>query len=96
MQHLGLAIVTGVCSYTGSYVARRLLGQGVRVRTLIRNPNAEGPLAGHAEAAPPDFSDPDRLSRSMQGRVSSTTHTGYSTNRGAPLCSSCREHHEAD
>ena len=62
-----LAIVTGAFSYTGRYVARRLLDQGVRVRTLTRSPNAEDPLAGHVEAAPLDFSDPDGLVRSMQG-----------------------------
>ena len=67
MPHPDLAIVTGAFSYTGRYVARRLLDQGVRVRTLTRSPNAEDPLADHVEAAPLDFSDPDGLSRSMQG-----------------------------
>ena len=62
-----LAIVTGAFSYTGRYVARRLLDQGVRVRTLTRSPDAEDPLAGHVEAAPLDFSDPDGLGRSMEG-----------------------------
>ena len=67
MSHPDLAIVTGAFSYTGRYVARHLLDQGVRVRTLTRSPNAEDPLADHVEAAPLDFSDPDGLSRSMQG-----------------------------
>ena len=67
MPHPDLAIVTGAFSYTGRYVARRLLDQGVRVRTLTRSPNAEDPLADHVETAPLDFSDPDGLSRSMQG-----------------------------
>ena len=62
-----LAIVTGACSYTGRYVARRLLDQGVRVGTLTCSPDAEDPLADHVEAAPLDFPDPDGLSRSMQG-----------------------------
>ena len=65
--HPDLAIVTGAFSYTGRYVARRLLDQGVRVRTLTRSPEAEDPLAGHVEAAPLDFSDPDGLCRSMEG-----------------------------
>ena len=34
--HPGLAIVTGAFGYTGGYVARRLIGEGVRVRTLSR------------------------------------------------------------
>ena len=67
MPHPDLAIVTGAFSYTGRYVARRLLDQGVHVRTLTRIPNAEDTLADHVEAAPLDFSDPDGLSRSMQG-----------------------------
>ena len=67
MPHPDLAIVTGAFSYTGRYVARRLLDQGVRVRTLTRSPDAEDPLAGHVEAAPLDFSDPDGLRRSMEG-----------------------------
>ena len=62
-----LAVVTGAFSYTGRYVAMRLLDEGVRVRTLTRSPNAEGTLASHVEASPLDFSDPDRLSRSMRG-----------------------------
>ena len=67
MPHPDLAIVTGAFSYTGRYVAQRLLDQGVHVRTLTRSPYAEDPLADHVEAAPLDFSDPDGLSRSMQG-----------------------------
>ena len=65
--HPDLAVVTGAFSYTGRYVTRRLLDQGVRVRTLTRSPNAEDALARHVEAAPLDFSDPDGLVRSMQG-----------------------------
>ena len=32
MPHPDLAVVTGAFSYTGRYVTRRLLDQGVRVR----------------------------------------------------------------
>ena len=67
MPHPDLAVVTGAFSYTGRYVTRRLLDQGVRVRTLTRNPDAEDPFGGRVEVAPLDFSDPDGLSRSMQG-----------------------------
>ena len=67
MPHPDLAIVTGAFSYTGRYVARRLVDQGVHIRTLTRSPNAEDPLADHVEAAPLDFSDTDGLRRSMQG-----------------------------
>ena len=49
------------------YVTRRLLDQGVRVRTLTRSPDAEEPFGGRVEVAPLDFSGPDGLRRSMQG-----------------------------
>ena len=67
MPHPDLAVVTGPFSYTGRYVARRLLDQDVRVRTLTRNPDAENPFGGLVPAAPLDFSDPDGLCRTMQG-----------------------------
>ena len=67
MPHPDLAVVTGAFSYTGRYVTRRLLDQGVRVRTLTRSPDAEDPFGGWVEVAPLDFSDPDGLRRSMQG-----------------------------
>ena len=61
------AIVTGAFSYTGRYVARRLLDEGVAVRTLTRSPEREGPFGGLVPAAPLDFSDPDGLCRTMRG-----------------------------
>ena len=67
MPHPDLAVVTGAFSYTGRYVTRRLLDQGVRVRTLTRSPAAEDPFGGRVEVAPLDFSDPDGLRLSMQG-----------------------------
>ncbi len=67
MPYPDLAVVTGAFSYTGGYVARRLLDQGVRVRTLTRSPARDDSFGGLVEAAPLDFSKPDRLCRSMQG-----------------------------
>ena len=67
MPNPDLAVVTGAFSYTGRYVTRRLLDQGVRVRTLTRSPDAEDPFGGQVEVAPLDFSDPDGLYHSMQG-----------------------------
>ena len=67
MPHPDLAVVTGAFSYTGKYVARRLLDQGVRVRTLARSPDREASFGGLVEAAPLDFSDPDGLCRLMRG-----------------------------
>ena len=56
MPHSDLAVVTGAFSYTGRYVTRRLLDQGVRVRTLTRSPEVEDPFGGQVEVAPLDFS----------------------------------------
>ena len=67
MRHPDLAVVTGAFGYTGGYVARRLIDQGVRVRTLTRRPAGLNSLGGLVEAVPLDFSDPDGLRRSMQG-----------------------------
>ena len=67
MPHPDLAVVTGAFSYTGRYVTRRLLDQGVRVRTLTRSPDAEDPFGGRVEVAPLDFSHRDGLRQSMQG-----------------------------
>ena len=67
MQHPDTAIVTGAYSYTGRYVARRLLDEGVSVRTLTRNPDRDGPFSSLVPGAPLDFSAPDGLCRTMQG-----------------------------
>ena len=67
MTHPDIAVVTGAFSYTDRYVTRRLLHQGVHVRTLARSATGEDPFGGLVETAPLDFSDPDGLRRSMQG-----------------------------
>ena len=41
-------------------MARRLLDEGVSVRTLTRNPDREGPFGGLVPAAPLDFLRPGR------------------------------------
>ena len=67
MPQFETAVVTGAFSYTGRYIARRLLDDGVSVRTLTGHPDRTDPFGGRVEAAPLDFSDPDGLCRSMQG-----------------------------
>ena len=67
MPHPDLAVVTGAFSYTGRYVARRLIDQGVSVRTLSRHPDSRNDFGGLVQAAPLDFSDPEGLRRLMQG-----------------------------
>ena len=67
MPHPDQAIATGVFSYTGRYVTRRLLDQGVGVKTLTRRSGREGHLGGLAPAAPLDLSHPVGLRRFMRG-----------------------------
>ena len=67
MTHPNTALVTGAFSYTGKYIARRLLDAGVSVRTLTGHPDRADPFGGRVEVAPLDFSDGDGLRRSMKG-----------------------------
>ena len=67
MSHLRNAVVTDAFSYTDRYVAKRLLEEGVRVRTLTHCTGKESPFGGLVKACPLRFSDPDGLRRSMAG-----------------------------
>ena len=67
MSSFDTAVVTGAFSYTGRYIARRLLEQGVRVKTLTARPASQDPFGGRVEAAPLDLADQDGLCRSMKG-----------------------------
>ena len=60
-------VVTGAFSYTGSFIARRLLAAGHQVRTLTNNPTPPPDLAGNVAASPLDFDDADGLVRFMRG-----------------------------
>ena len=67
MTHPDRAVVTGAFSYTGGFIARRLLRSGVRVTTLTRHPDMQNAFGGKVKVAPLDFSDRAALSRSMEG-----------------------------
>jgi uncharacterized protein YbjT (DUF2867 family) len=58
-----LDVVTGAFSYTGRHIARRLLVDGRRVRTLTRTRNAASAL----EQAPLQFADRRQLADSLRG-----------------------------
>jgi uncharacterized protein YbjT (DUF2867 family) len=60
-------VVTGAFSYTGSFIAHRLLEDGVRVRTLTRREDPSSPLHGRIETAPLQFTDRARLVESLRG-----------------------------
>ena len=69
LPHSIQAVVTCAFSYTGRYIARCLLVQGMGVRNLTQNLGWEGPCGRRAPTATLDFSDMDRLCRSMEGTV---------------------------
>ena len=60
-------VVTGAFSYTGSFIARRLLAAGHDVRTLTNNPHPPTDLAETVTQAPLDFDDAQALVRFMRG-----------------------------
>jgi uncharacterized protein YbjT (DUF2867 family) len=60
-------VVTGAFSFTGRYVAARLLELGHEVRTLTRRSANTSPFAGRVQAFPLDFADEAGLVRSLRG-----------------------------
>ena len=62
-----LDVVTGAFSYTGRFIAPRLLDRGRRLRTLTNHPDASHPLAERIESHPLDFTRPDLLRESLRG-----------------------------
>ena len=66
MADTGVDVVTGAFSYTGSYIASRLLDAGRRVRTLTAHPRPEHPLAGRIGVVPYRFDQPGELVRSFE------------------------------
>lgn len=59
--------VTGATSYTGRFIAERLVASGRSVVDLTRRPRAPHPLGEAATNAPLDFDHPDRLAQSLDG-----------------------------
>ena len=58
--------VTGAFSYSGKYIARRLLERGEEVITLTGHPDRPDPFGGKVRAFPLDF-DEASMTRSLQG-----------------------------
>jgi uncharacterized protein YbjT (DUF2867 family) len=59
-------VVTGAFSFTGRYVAARLLELGREVRTLTRHPQSASPFGAQVEAFPLDF-DLKTLTERLRG-----------------------------
>jgi uncharacterized protein YbjT (DUF2867 family) len=60
-------VVTGAFSYTGQYIARRLLARGKEVRTLTGHPQRAHPLSNQVRAFPLAFDDPRLLREALRG-----------------------------
>lgn len=67
MKEKGFHVVTGAFGYSGSYITRRLLKAGVRVRTLTDSRRRENPFGGKVEAYPFHFDRPNQLTRALEG-----------------------------
>jgi len=62
-----LDAVTGAFSYTGGFIARKLLAGGRRVRTLTNHPHRPGAESLGVEVAPLRFTDRPSLVESLRG-----------------------------
>src|SRR3972149_6351533 len=60
-------IVTGAFGYSGKYIAKQLLDEGYRVRTLTDSVNRINPFGGRIKAYPFNFNNPERLGESLKG-----------------------------
>jgi NADH dehydrogenase len=63
----GFDVVTGAFSYTGRYIAQRLLAQGRHVRTLTNHPQRPGAEEMKVDVAPLQFTDRAALVESLRG-----------------------------
>ena len=60
-------VVTGALSYSGKYVARRLLARGHHVATLTHHANRPDPFDGQVQIFPLDFDRPGQLEAALDG-----------------------------
>lgn len=62
-----LHVVTGAFGYSGKFIARRLLAEGRRVRTLTNSPRRSHAFGQQIEVRPLSFDDPEALAESLRG-----------------------------
>jgi len=60
-------VVTGAFSYSGKYIAQRLLDAGHTVTTITNRPNRPDYFQGKVEVKPLDFSNHKQLVDSLRG-----------------------------
>jgi NADH dehydrogenase len=63
----GFDVVTGAFSYTGRFIAHKLLDDGRRVRTLTNHPQRPGAQELEVDVAPLKFTDRSALVESLRG-----------------------------
>jgi NADH dehydrogenase len=59
--------ITGAFSYSGKYIAKRLLARGEEVVTLTNHPNRPDPFEGRVRAYPLDFANDEELTSNLRG-----------------------------
>ena len=67
MSEPDLHVVTGAFSYTGKYIARRLLAEGARVRTLTGHPQRAHEFGATIDVRRLQFDDVEALTESLRG-----------------------------
>lgn len=67
MKANGFEVVTGAFSYTGKYIARRLLLMGKKVRTITGRPASESPFGRQVTAYQFSFGNLGQLIQSLEG-----------------------------
>jgi len=67
MEQNELHVVTGAFGYSGKYIAKRLLDQGRRVRTITSKQPGHDPFQGRVEAHPLAFANHGQLVASLRG-----------------------------
>jgi NADH dehydrogenase len=67
MLEPGFDVVTGAFSYTGRFIARKLLDGGRRLRTLTNHPQRPGAQELEVDVAPLQFTDRAGLVESLRG-----------------------------
>ncbi|MFQ3550380.1 MAG: NAD(P)H-binding protein [Armatimonadota bacterium] len=60
------ALVTGAFSFSGKYIAKKLLDEGWKVSTLTNHPSQNSELSELIESYPLDFSSPDDIANIMK------------------------------
>jgi len=67
MEATEFSVVTGAFSYTGKYIAQRLLSMREEVRTLTGRHGRENPFSDQVKAFQFNFESPGELTESLRG-----------------------------